>query len=172
MFLRVVLATLSMGVLGVAASVNAAAQPGENGPVAADPASYASIGMFGDPGYFFRSPTAGIVCGMLLFPDAERNVAVNCYAPNALPLAAQHVGCEAAPDGRWGLGVGPDGARETCESGSHRWANRFTAATELPYDTSLAVNGYICTSARTGVTCTHDATGHGFEIARETKRLF
>lgn len=42
----------------------------------------------------------------------------------------------------------------------------------LPYGQRLSVNGYTCTSRPAGITCTSDATAHGFEISRETAQLF
>jgi len=42
----------------------------------------------------------------------------------------------------------------------------------LPYGSSLTVNGIACTSAESGVTCTHVATGQGFRLSRSAVESF
>lgn len=58
-----------------------------------------------------------------------------------------------------------DGASWVCrEGGAPGLASADVPV--LDYGTSTSVHGYTCESARSGVSCRHDDTGHSFSLAR------
>jgi hypothetical protein len=46
------------------------------------------------------------------------------------------------------------------------------AAPVLPYGQRTRQSSIVCASAESGVTCTHEASGHGFFLSRDSYRLF
>ncbi|MBF6329553.1 hypothetical protein [Nocardia transvalensis] len=134
-------------------------------PVAAatvDPAAYRQ-----DDGYFFTTPDGEIGCGIRDTPQGDPPATAGCQR---LGIAERdRTGC---PTARLGA---PSRAAMVFTDGQTRLVcapeGTFTAATPdhtLPYETSLTVTNFTCTSRPSAVLCVDDTTGHGFQFASGT----
>lgn len=136
-----------------------------------DPMAYLRKGMAG-PGFYFRSPSGALICAILAdgryaWGQPGTGVAA-CHGPAAIPVDGED--CGPNPDYSQPVdAVGVLGPRQFCVTEPLFWAENAAA---LPYGSSLGIFGYTCASRTTGVTCVHDADGHGFHISRENNELF
>ena len=111
----------------------------------------------------FASPSGNIVCS--ISPEAA-----SC---SIAELSDQGLVEDDSCDGTVGhvVQVGDDGAERPCIEGDPP-GKAPQATPELDYEESTSAFGYTCTSSRSGIICRHDATGHGFSIARAGSSLF
>ncbi|MFP5073085.1 hypothetical protein ACLFMI_25920 [Pseudonocardia nantongensis] len=123
------------------------------GTTAADPAAFGAVPEF-------RSPSGNISCRM--DEDGTRcDVASRSWTPPADPDCADGSG--------EGLVVGgAGGARASCGGAPAD----PTGGSELDYDTHLTRGDVTCASRRSGVECRDAGSGHGFEAARASFRLY
>ncbi len=117
-----------------------------------------------DEPQLFASPSGNILCSI----SAE---SASC---SIAELAEEGLVEDEACDGTVGhvvLVTADGGAERPClESDPPGKAPEATP--QLDYDQSASAFGYTCTSSRSGMICRHDATGHGFSIARAGSSLF
>lgn len=104
----------------------------------------------------FASPTRNISCSIT--PDAANcEIAQYMYATPTLAGCTGDVGHE--------IEVTPDGAHWVCRTGSPPPTPGPEVA-NLDWGDSITAYGYTCISERDGVTCTYDASGASFHLAR------
>ncbi|WP_324652909.1 DUF6636 domain-containing protein [Georgenia sp. H159] len=108
---------------------------------------------------YFASPSGNIVC--TITADSA-----DCGISNFQYAAEDAASCES--DGAGGhLRVEPAGASMPCDP--------LVVVGDVPvleYGQTAEAHGYSCLSERSGVTCRHDESGHGFSVARASYRLF
>ncbi|MEE6272796.1 hypothetical protein [Georgenia wangjunii] len=106
----------------------------------------------------FAMPSGNIACEI-------GDDSAGCVISNFTYEPADAVAC---PEGAGGhVRVDEAGATMPCEP--------LVIAGEvaiLDYGESESAHGFTCESSEAGVTCRHDATGHGFALARSTYELF
>lgn len=111
----------------------------------------------------FASPSGNIVCSI----TAE---AAECTIAQ---LSEAGVVEDETCDGVVGhvVRVDSEGAERPCLTGS--LPDPATSGTPvLEYEDSVTEHGYTCNSSTAGILCRHDATGHGFSVARAGSSLF
>lgn len=117
---------------------------------------------------YFRSPTGNIHCRL-----GDWTVATaGCQAKEApVPPGGEKecAGNEIYPASSLSRGylLYPDRVRPICFNQGYLGAPN---AKTLPYNSSVAVNGYTCTSRVEGVTCLTAAGAHGFFMSLQTMR--
>lgn len=104
----------------------------------------------------FASPSRNIAC-TIDGAAATCAIAQFSYSPPAVPGCTGTSGHE--------VQVTADGARWLCTQGAAP-ARAGSGVDVLAYGQSIAVNGFTCTSAESGMTCLHDASGRSFSLAR------
>ncbi|MFI5781994.1 hypothetical protein [Nocardia sp. NPDC051570] len=172
-------ATPTTGAIETSAAVSAAPQasttPQSSGQkqVTVDPAAYLMDGPSGS-GYYFATPSGSFGCVIFprpMGPANEGGDVAGCQGRQAaIPSGGKD--CGTNPDYlQVADSVGPGGARQACVN-QPIFTLGAAGAKTLAYGSRLSVNGYTCLSEQTGVTCTNDATKHGFTIARELNRIF
>lgn len=109
----------------------------------------------------FSTPTRNIGCYV-----SQEAVGCGIYE-YSWPLPSKPADCDA--DWAPGLSIARDGAVEFghCASDTVMGAERI-----LPYGTEVRVSGFRCASEQRGVTCSHDATRHGFFLSRTRYTVF
>jgi hypothetical protein len=132
--------------------------------VTVDPRDY--LAPYG--GYAFVSPSGRFYCGIL--PSASGDPAVAGCQGETAPVPPRPDTC--SPEIGWGAGLYVNDTGEvgfTCAGGL-----MYSDGTSnvLPYGATLEVLGMTCTSAKTGMRCTHDQSGHGFRIASTSNEQF
>lgn len=138
---------------GTRQSAPAAPVPADlaDGTTAADPAAFGAVPQF-------RSPSGNIAC-RIDDGGARCDVADRSWSPPADPACAGGPGA--------GLVVGgPGAARPSCGG------DPVGAGPDLDYGTRLTRGDVTCVSRRDGVECRDAGTGHGFEAARASFRLY
>lgn len=147
------------GAAGTAQAAPAVPVPGDlvDGTTAADPAAFASGG--------FRSPTGNINCRMGE-GETRCDTRTRSWSPPADPACPGDAGA--------GLVLGgPDAARPSCGGDPVGGDDRSDGGvSELDYGTHLTRGDVTCVSRRSGVECRDARTGHGFETARASYRLY
>ncbi len=133
-----------------AASTTAASATGE------PPKSFVHLGVF-------RSPTGNIGC-MVVPGTARCDIARRSWSAPARPAS-----CASAESFGGGLLVERTGAGRVVCAGD---TVRDPASTPLPYGTASQLEGFVCVSRATGMTCTNSASGHGFFISVQSYQLF
>src|SRR5690625_4955271 len=105
---------------------------------------------------YFTSPTGNIACAI----GVE---AAECLT-RSFDFEPEAPACD-SPGGY--LRVTQHGAELPCEA-----TTVDLTAEALAYGGELTEHGFTCTSQRSGVTCRHDASGHGFTVARAGYQMF
>jgi hypothetical protein len=109
----------------------------------------------------FRAPSSNIGCEV----DANNtrcDIRERSWAPPPKPA-----GC----DLDWGQGIqisGADKPQFVCAGDT----SLDPAASVLAYGQRTRQGSIVCESAPAGVTCTNEASGHGFFLSRDTYRIF
>lgn len=144
---------------GSGSNVTAIATPGAGGSI--DPALYRSDGASGS-GWYFGSPSGNFLCAITddglvgcepVVPVAGQE---ECFATGEVSIVSYRQG-DAMPTiqcGRGGVFV------VYIPGGTGR-------SVILPYGSALAVNGQVCESKETGVSCYPEGTNGGFIIASQ-----
>lgn len=116
---------------------------------------------------YFSSPTGGFECGIISLPTRTE---AGCQGVTT-PIPAKPENCMV----NWGNGirVTGNGPGEFLCSGGPVYASGVPAADSvLPVGDKVSSFGFTCKSQANGVTCTKDATGHGFRIAADSNETF
>jgi hypothetical protein len=111
----------------------------------------------------FLSPSGNIGCA-LLGGVARCDIQRRGWSPPARPTS-----CPAIVDFGQGLEVGTAGSGRFVCSGD---TVRDPASPKLAYGTASRSGGFLCTSARNGVTCAARASRHGFFLSVQSYRIF
>jgi hypothetical protein len=111
----------------------------------------------------FWLPSRNIACAMSM-DSARCDIVERGWTPPARP-----VDCP-ADHGDFGRGLVVDRIRVswTCAGDTVVGAAREV----LAYGRGIRVGGFVCLSARSGVQCSYEASGHGFVLAQEAYRIF
>ena len=111
----------------------------------------------------FAAPSRNIVC-RIMSDSATCTIAAFAY-PTPAPTPAPTPGpCAGGTVGHLFV-VTKDGVQIPCRAGPAPAAAPANAKV-LAYGTATSVNGFTCSSDPSGILCRHDATGHGFTLAR------
>ncbi|TWS21163.1 hypothetical protein FK529_00655 [Tsukamurella asaccharolytica] len=162
--------TVDPGRPGETAATSPAAGPADGDPpsttVAAEDYRLREGGLGGD--VYFVSPTGNIHCRLGDWTVA----AAGCQAKGApVPPGGEKecAGNEIYPASSLSRGylLYPDRARPICFNQGYLGAPN---AKKLPYNSSVAANGYTCTSRVEGVTCLTAAGAHGFFMSTQALR--
>lgn len=115
----------------------------------------------------FAAPSRNIVCRIM--PDSATCTIASFAYPTPSPIPAPTPAptpgpCVGGTVGHYFV-VTKDGVQVPCVAGPAP-AAAPAGATVLEYGTATSVNGFTCSSDPSGILCRHDASGHGFKIAR------
>jgi hypothetical protein len=113
---------------------------------------------------FFQTPSGNIDCAMGLLDGsalAECEISDHTYAVPARPTP-----CMGAFGDRLSMRQGSP-ARMTCHSDTVRG----TGYPVLQYGQTRSLNSVTCESQQSGITCTDNASGHFFQLSRDTYEL-
>lgn len=125
------------------------------------------LGPSSDGFLFFRTPSGNISCGMIDtvdFGSARCDVVEHTYPDPPTPE------CDVVGVSTGSAEVGADGPGVVGICAGDTVAD--PAAPVLQYGTNAGAGPYVCRSAEDGVTCANLDTGHGFQIARASYRVF
>jgi hypothetical protein len=144
-------------------------QPGQTSAepiqIAVDPAGYRFD--HSEELYYFRSPSGKFSCGIVTSP-----ISAGCHGRTS-PVPPRPESCPPQISWAGGMSVSRDGKTGFICTGGVIYANGFGGTDPvLPYGHSLTVLGFSCTSAPSGISCTHLTTGHGFRIAADSNEQF
>lgn len=117
---------------------------------------------------YFDSPTGNIRCAV----TADYATCDIQDRDWELPPAGDR--CRGMSEGDWGLPLtlGPEGvATFSCTTDEPLWG-MLDAPAVLPYGARLQHGDLVCISDRSGMTCRHERTGHGFALSRASYRVF
>ncbi|MFV8316123.1 DUF6636 domain-containing protein [Mycobacterium sp. 23] len=113
---------------------------------------------------FFQTPSGNIDCAMGLL---EGSVLAMCeIADHTYAVPARPTPCMGAFGDRISMRQG-SAAKMTCHSDSVRGAGYAV----LEYGQSRSLNSVTCESQESGITCTDKASGHYFQLSRDTYEL-
>lgn len=110
----------------------------------------------------FQSPTGNLGC-MIVGGEAR------CDIDNRHWVAPRPPGCPPDSDFGQGMKVGESGRGAIVCAGD---TTREAGSPKLAYGTGSEVDGFMCVSRLSGITCTNQSSGHGFLINAERYRLF
>jgi hypothetical protein len=147
-------------------SVPATATP--PGPVVPDVLSGpVDLGPNADGYLVFQAPSGNIFCNLAIFDGTShvRCDLINFDYPDIPPTPCENGDHHAGTASLDGNGVGVVGG---CVSDTVI----DTSAVVLPYGSRAGVGDVVCHAAEDGVTCGNLVTGHGFQVARTTHRVF
>jgi hypothetical protein len=139
--------------------------------VAADARSYLTDGGAG-MGYYFRSPTGNVLCGIGFDDPAVRP---GCQAISSVPSNTGTV-CANGGSSTYATTLLADRPSSHCANqpayvGSSNNGSPIGGKV-LPYGQFIAAGGVTCRSTSYGITCTPDSGAFGFVLARDRNTLF
>ena len=116
--------------------------------------------------YYFTSPDGRFTCGIVQLPSRTE---AGCEGVTA-PVPPRPDDCMVS----WGNGIRVEdtGRGAFMCSGGQVYTSGTGTDPVLPPGTPLTELGYTCETTASSVTCTNDATGHGFTIAPDTNETF
>ncbi|MBS9375515.1 hypothetical protein [Rhodococcus sp. B50] len=131
-----------------------------------EPAPLAQVEYQRNESYYFSSPDGTFECGIVRLPTRTE---AGCEGPTD-PIPPRPEDCMV----NWGLGirVQDSGEGEFVCSGGPVYLSPDGASPALPPGSSLSQLGYTCATTAADVTCTNDATGHGFRVAAGSNETF
>ncbi|SUE15325.1 lipoprotein [Rhodococcus gordoniae] len=131
-----------------------------------EPAPLAQVEYQRNESYYFSSPDGTFECGIVRLPTRTE---AGCEGPTD-PIPPRPEDCMV----NWGLGirVQDSGEGEFVCSGGPVYLSPDGASPTLPPGSSLSQLGYTCAATAADVTCTNDATGHGFRVAAGSNETF
>lgn len=132
-------------------------------PTSEPQTTYAAL----DGAYYFSSPDGQFQCGIVVLSSRTE---AGCQGVTT-PVPPRPEDCMIS----WGNGIrvtndGPAGFM--CSGGAVYTSGGETIDPPLAVGSTLAEDGFTCVSAADGISCTNDATGHGFRIAADSNDTF
>ena len=123
--------------------------------------------------YYFTSPSGKFQCGILDADIAPRGqTTAGCHGETS-PIPPRPTTCSTGAGWGHGMQVDQSGAVSfLCTGGLIFGTGTGDGDPVLDYGRELTAEGFRCTSEVTGVTCTHEGSGHGFTIASTTNSSF
>ncbi|MFC5286720.1 hypothetical protein ACFPM7_06625 [Actinokineospora guangxiensis] len=137
----------------------------------ANPADYRFVAAGDWERYYFSSPSGRFICG-ILGSVADEPPSAGCHGETD-PIPPRPADCSEHIS--WGGGLFVDATGNTdfiCTGGVIYDSGFGDPGRPLPYGASLTALGFTCTSAQTGISCTHTDTRHGFRIATTSNERF
>jgi hypothetical protein len=111
----------------------------------------------------FLSPTGNIGCS-IAGGVARCDIAKRSWSPPARPST-----CPSEVDFGQGIQVGRSAKAAFVCAGD---TSRAPGSAKLPYGTGSEVEGFVCVSRESGMSCNRATTGHGFTISTQGYKLF
>lgn len=117
--------------------------------------------------YYFSSPDGQFQCGIVTLPSRTE---AGCQGTTT-PVPSRPEDCMIS----WGNGIrvtneGP--AAFMCSGGAVYTSGGEQIDPPLEVGQQIVGDGYTCTSAVDGISCTNDDTGHGFRIAADSNETY
>lgn len=137
--------------------------PSETAPVPAPQTTYAPL----DGAFYFSSPDGQFQCGIVTLSSRTE---AGCQGVTS-PVPPRPDSCMIS----WGNGirVTNEGAAEfMCSGGAVYTSGGEQIDPPLAVGQNVVADGYTCTSAVDGISCTNTDTGHGFRIAPDSNETF
>ena len=131
-----------------------------------EPAPLAPVEYQRNESYYFSSPDGTFQCGIVRLPTRTE---AGCEGPTD-PIPPRPEDCMV----NWGLGIRVQDSGEgafMC-SGGPVYLSADGVSPTLPPGSPLSQLGYTCATTAADVTCTNDATGHGFRVAAGSNETF
>jgi hypothetical protein len=112
----------------------------------------------------FESPTGNIGCMLFAGETARCDIVHHTWV-----LPPRPASCPQIVDFGQGLEVGTSGSGRFVCAGD---TARDPTSPKLSYGTASQIGDFLCVSRSTGMTCTNQASGHGFTLSVQQDRLF
>ncbi|MEU5843720.1 hypothetical protein [Rhodococcus sp. NPDC047139] len=138
----------------------------EQSSTAEEPAPLGEVAYQRNESYYFSSPDGTYRCGIVRLPSRTE---AGCEGLTD-PIPPRPEDCMV----NWGQGIRVQDTGEgafVC-SGGPVYLSPDGASPVLPPGSQLSQLGYTCSTSESDVTCTNDATGHGFRVAPDSNETF